>query len=601
MSTLPLQSTTLISNSFSTFLNKTPQPFPTNRKPTHVNVPIILCKASNDHGHDKQISTGALLGELNRRNVLIGLGGLYGTTNLSAATAAPIAAPDLRKCGSADLPAGAKPVDCCPPLTKKPVDFVLPRPVGQLRIRPAAEYATKEYIAKYEKAISLMKALPEDDPRTFKQQADIHCAYCDGAYDQVGYSDLELQVHNCWLFLPFHRWYVYFYERILGKLIDDPNFSVPFWNWDNPAGMQMPAMFTNPNSPLYSKLRDAKHQPPALIDLDYDLTDPTITAEEQYSSNLALMYRQMVSNGRTAKLFMGSPYRAGDDPSPGQGSLENQPHGTVHIWTGDRTQPNIENMGTFYSAARDPIFYAHHSNVDRMWFVWNKTLERKNFKDGDWLNATFHFYDENANLVKVKVSDCLDTAKLGYTYQEVELPWLKSRPKKSSKSKVKVSASPKAGTAQAAEISTKKKMITSVTESDFPVTLNKPLKTTVKRPKKSRSKKEKEEEVEVLLIEGIKLDREGFVKFDVYVNEDEEAEEFSRPDKPVFAGTFVNVPHKHKKGKKMKIKTCLRLGISDLLEDLEAEDDETVEVALVPRRGSEAVTVDSVKIVLESE
>ncbi|KAF7803500.1 polyphenol oxidase, chloroplastic-like [Senna tora] len=41
---------------------------------------------------------------------------------------------------------------------------------------------------------------------SFTQQANIHCAYCDGAYHQVGFPEMDLQVHNSWLFLPFHRW-----------------------------------------------------------------------------------------------------------------------------------------------------------------------------------------------------------------------------------------------------------------------------------------------------------------------------------------------------------------------------------------------------------
>ncbi|KAH1055296.1 hypothetical protein J1N35_033361 [Gossypium stocksii] len=85
-----------------------------------------------------------------------------------------------------------------------------------------------------------MKALPVDDPRNFMQQANIHCAYCNGAYGQVGFPDQKLEVHYWWLFFPFHRMYLYFFERILGKLIGDPDFTMPFWNWDSPCRMTMP-------------------------------------------------------------------------------------------------------------------------------------------------------------------------------------------------------------------------------------------------------------------------------------------------------------------------------------------------------------------------
>ncbi|OVA00542.1 Tyrosinase [Macleaya cordata] len=364
---------------------------------------VIKCRGK-DHEDNQQEG-----GLIDRRNMLIGLGGLYGVSSLvgvdRSAMAAPIMPPDLSKCGPADLPAGAAPTNCCPPTDLKIIDFKPPSSSTPLRVRPAAHLVDEAYIAKYTKAIELMKALPDDDPRSFKQQANVHCAYCDGAYDQIGFPDLQIQVHNSWLFFPFHRYYVYFHEKILGSLIGDPTFALPYWNWDGaPDGMKMPSIYANTKSSLYDKLRDAKHQPPTLVDLDYNLVDPNTTPQQQLSSNITIMYRQMVSNGKTALLFLGSPYRAGGQPDPGAGSIENVPHGPVHSWAGDRTQPNVENMGNFYSAARDPIFFAHHANVDRMWTLW-KGLggKRKDFTDPDWLNAAFLFYDENKQLVRVKV------------------------------------------------------------------------------------------------------------------------------------------------------------------------------------------------------
>ncbi|KAF2303387.1 hypothetical protein GH714_017747 [Hevea brasiliensis] len=247
------------------------------------------------------------------------------------------------------MPIGAKPpINCCPPTSTKILDFKLPSSKLPLRIRPAAHLVDDAYIAKYSKAVELMKALPEDDPRSFMQQA---------------------------------------------------------------------------------KYRNKNHQPPTLVDLHYNGNENCTSDQDQQSSNLSIMYRQMVSNGKTAKLFLGSSYRAGDEPDPGIGSIENIPHNTVHVWTGDNTQPNFEDMGDFYSAARDPIFFSHHSNIDRMWTIW-KTLggKRTEFTDPDWLDATFLFYDENANLVRVKVRDCIDHKKMRYAYQEVDIPWLKSKP-----------------------------------------------------------------------------------------------------------------------------------------------------------------------------
>ncbi|KAJ6950038.1 hypothetical protein NC651_003878 [Populus alba x Populus x berolinensis] len=214
-------------------------------------------------------------------------------------------------------------------------------------------------------------------------------------------------------------------------------------------------------------------------------------------------------------------------------------------------------MGNFYSAGRDPIFYCHHSNVDRMWDLWKKIPggKRKDFEDPDWLNSEFLFWDENKELVRVKVKDTLDTKKLRYGFQDVPILWLTTRP------------TPK--------LTREEKSLISVE---------------VSRPKKSRSATEKEDEAEVLVIEGIEYEENQLIKFDVLVNDEPDSP--GGPDKSEFAGSFVNLPHKHAK----KSKTTMVLGITGLLEDLEAEGDDTLVVTLVPRTGGDSVTVANVKI-----
>ncbi|KAG6517548.1 polyphenol oxidase, chloroplastic-like [Zingiber officinale] len=539
---------------------------------------LIACESSDEH----ELT-------LDRRDVLVGLcgaaaaasGGL-GIDSNPAALARPIQVPDFSKCGPAVLPPGATPVDCCSSYSKAIKDFKLPRRSSPLRVRPAAHLVDADYLARYTKAVELMKALPADDPRNFTQQANVHCAYCDGAYDQIGFPDLEIQVHNSWLFFPWHRFYLHFHERILGKLIGDDTFALPFWNWDAPGGMRMPSIYTDPSSPLYVSFRGARHQPPALVDLDFNGTEPDFSYARQVDHNLKIMYRQVISGGKTPFLFLGSAYRAGDEPNPGAGSLENTPHNTVHTWTGDSTQPNREDMGNFYSAARDPIFFAHHANVDRMWYLWKKVGGRRlDFDDNDWLDATFLFYDENAELVRVTIKDSLEPEWLRYSYQDVEIPWLRTPPtpaKKASASPRNLERSSSTATAEAGR---------------FPVVLKAPVSFSVRRPKVSRSGKEKEEEEEVLIVEGIEYERDNFIKFDVLVN----ATEGVSPGESEFAGSFVNVPHKHKHSKKeKKVRTRLRVGITDLLEDIGAEEDESVLVTIVPRAGKGKVSVGGIAI-----
>ncbi|KAL4385530.1 hypothetical protein GQ457_15G013720 [Hibiscus cannabinus] len=292
-------------------------------------------------------------------------------------------------------------VNCCPSGFQSPVplvDFQFPDPQSPLRIRRPAHAVDADFLAKYDKALSIMKSLPHDDPRSFNRLANLHCLFCTGAYDQQNYN-APVSIHRTWLFFPWHRMMIYFHERIIGSLIGDETFALPYWAWDIPEGMMMPDMYTNKSSSFFHTERDASHLPPNTADLNY-VSDTNISREDQLDINLSFMYNQMVSGARKTELFMGCKYKAGTEGyCDGPGTIELAPHNALHTWVGSSLNPGREDMGKFYSAARDPIFYAHHSNIDRLWEVWTEVNKHQlDITDPDWLESFFFFYDENLRL-----------------------------------------------------------------------------------------------------------------------------------------------------------------------------------------------------------
>ncbi|KAK9750665.1 hypothetical protein RND81_02G212000 [Saponaria officinalis] len=230
-----------------------------------------------------------------------------------------------------------------------------------------------------------------------------------------------------------------------------------------------------------------------------------------------------------------------------------------------------------------------------MWHVWRTELPgryRVDIRDPDYLNAWFVFYDENANPVRVHIRDSFDVEKLRYTYEKVDLPWMHKKPLP----RRRITKTPLTG---------------SLTEpTTFPKALDSVIKTRVIRPGKKRSKQEKEEQEEVLVVEfEIKLTDE-FVKFDVYVNDmsnDEDDENNVKVVRPELAGSYTSLVHKgkHMVGKDGKMvmvrKSSLKLGLNTLLEELGDEDNEIVEVSLVPRTGTQGIEITDVKIVYVSD
>jgi tyrosinase len=78
-------------------------------------------------------------------------------------------------------------------------------------------------------------------------------------------------------------------------------------------------------------------------------------------------------------------------------------------------------MGDPDTAARDPIFWLHHANVDRL---WNRWLDDRNHHlpdpvaDKDWYDQEFPFYDETGTRVVVNVSRVLELAAKESRYDE---------------------------------------------------------------------------------------------------------------------------------------------------------------------------------------
>ncbi|MFS7984089.1 putative catechol oxidase [Helianthus anomalus] len=566
----------------------------------------VTCNSAQDDQADKKLilpeSQKLVVPNVDRRNLLVGLGGLYTAVNLPGAMAAPITAPDITSICK-DASAGIRNQEgairtrkCCPPsLGKKIKEFQFPTG-NSVRKRWPAHAGTPKQVDDYRRAIQAMRDLPDDHPHSFVSQAKIHCAYCNGGYTQVdsGFPEIDIQIHNSWLFFPFHRWYLYFYERILGKLINEPNFALPYWKWDEPRGMPIPEMFVpetvngKPNS-LYDVYRDANHIKERIVDLDYDGKDKDIPDFQQVQCNLATVYRDLVRNGGDTLSFFGGEYVAGDSPvgnsDPSVGSVEAGSHTAVHRWVGDPKQPNQEDMGNFYSAGYDPAFYIHHANVDRMWKLWKELRLPGHVEptDPDWLNASYVFYDENEDLVRVYNKDCVDLGKLKYNFIENSkevFPWRKSRPPPRRKS---------SQVATTSEVKT-------VDKVRFPVRLNEILKVRVKRPAVNRSDEEKEKENEVLLIKGIKYDSGKFVKFDVFVNDKLKEGEITTPCDPEYAGGFAQIPHSDMGS--MFMKSSARFGLTELLEDTNTEGEEYATVTLVPRVGCEDLTVGQIKIEL---
>jgi tyrosinase len=242
-------------------------------------------------------------------------------------------------------------------------------------------------ITTYKNAVAAMKALPSSDPRSWEGQANIHFNKC---------------IHRNWLWLPWHRAYLLYLERICRKLTGDDKFALPYWNWTtHPA---VPDPFWDTSSPLYDPNRGGLAQ-----------------SDQADSSYIGETVVQNILNETNFELFASGPpptsdLHAGPDAT---GMLEGTPHNNIHgfcsgpMFTGD--------MGSFHSP-RDPVFYTHHNMLDCLWAHWNIDLNNANTNDPSWTNFSItDFVDENGNPVTVSAATTVLYPIFSYQFEPCSL------------------------------------------------------------------------------------------------------------------------------------------------------------------------------------
>ena len=220
-------------------------------------------------------------------------------------------------------------------------------------------------IQTYKAAVAAMKALPSSDSRNWQNQANIHFNNC---------------THGNWFFLPWHRGYLLYFERICRKLTGDNNFALPYWNWTtHPA---VPDVFWDTTSPLYDANRSVTQSMQA---------DP---------SWVSAPLIQNILNQTNFDLFASGPPIGGElHFATNTGMLEGNPHNNIHGWIDN------SDMGTFQSPL-DPVFWTHHNMLDCLWVDWNINMGNANTNDPSWTNQQFNdFFDENGNPAGITVID----------------------------------------------------------------------------------------------------------------------------------------------------------------------------------------------------
>lgn len=236
--------------------------------------------------------------------------------------------------------------------------------------------ASDPVLVAYGKAIKAMKLLPTANPLSWAYQGAIHGTTLPGPH--IAWNTCEHGTHFFW---SWHRMYLYWFERIIRKMSGDSSWALPFWDYHSPSQRHLPVPFRAPGSELYTVNRGPGWNA-GTASFPASNVDP--------SAGMAMV-----------------PYFSG------QSSIESNPHDNVHVDIGGW-------MGSISTAAQDPVFYVHHSNIDRLWNLWLAQGGGRTdpLSDVPWRTNSYTFFDEHGNQVHMTACDILRCAQqLNYTYE----------------------------------------------------------------------------------------------------------------------------------------------------------------------------------------
>jgi tyrosinase len=255
-------------------------------------------------------------------------------------------------------------------------------------------------LTKLRKALKIMMDIK--DNRGYEHMAGIHgIPQFKCKHGEAG----SIADPNFRLFLPWHRAFLYWFEKYLQDGGRDITITVPWWDWSSdqsrsegiPKALSESSIDGNKN-PLFSYHMKL----PGGVDLT--------AFNSQTGCNKSYEYDTVRHPGNPSSL----PTRQEIEdllslPDYGDFSdgLEDV-HNKIHGWTGGR----CGDMSYVPFSAYDPIFWIHHCMIDRLFWLWQ-------LRPGH--SIPLLLYDEVLDPFNLTVRQVINIYELGYDYASQQI------------------------------------------------------------------------------------------------------------------------------------------------------------------------------------
>lgn len=216
-------------------------------------------------------------------------------------------------------------------------------------------------------------------------------------------------------FLLWHRMYTWHLEKIVRHLSGVSDFAIPYWNYGGmtDADNTMPPMLQDPSSSLFEQAR-------------YSLLNSGNPMQPFYVAKIQKELNDLFNN----------PDFAGAGGFTEK--LEGAPHGFMHDYIGATYSNPKESfynqifqrdtsglMANVPSAGFDPVFWLHHSQIDRIWESWDVSPigERPTLAEIKELPWSYQFIEPNGSHITYTMDEMYRKVfNMDYTYDNLLTP-----------------------------------------------------------------------------------------------------------------------------------------------------------------------------------
>lgn len=214
-------------------------------------------------------------------------------------------------------------------------------------------------------AVAKMRANKDSTrPDSWAYWTNVHASFCP---------------HRKPYFLAWHRGFLARFEAQLRKSSGNSALVLPYWNYyDHPV---TPAEFRDSGSPLYRRNRSGSNVSGALSLAAFDAG---------------------LTNFQRGKTDAFEP------------AVETAPHNGVHNLIGGA-------MGNITISPRDPVFWVHHANIDRLWDAWVRAGDGRHMpaRTAAYWSGSFSYGGAVSSVKRVQT---YSPGSLGYRYDDTALP-----------------------------------------------------------------------------------------------------------------------------------------------------------------------------------